>query len=172
MENASKALIMAGSVLLAMLIIAALVLTINTISRIKKTEDSLEDVENLAKFNRQIETFNKQTIYGSELISLSNLIDDYNERQSDLKGYEKIKFEVKVTSTNRDIINPTNYTNYKSGTQKISDVFNILENKVNNAKTEYINYRGKKISETAQTLSGMREQELEQLVKKLIKERN
>ena len=170
MENASKALIMAGSVLLAMLIIGALVFTISTISSMHQTEDSMEDAEKLAEFNRQIQTFNKQTIYGSELISLSNLIDDYNFRQADLKGYEPIKFEV-ITTTSRDIITPATYTNYKSGTKKISTVFNTLEEKVNKAKTEYITieYRGNKISETSQRLSGMRDAELEELVKRLTK---
>ena len=87
MENASKALIMAGSVLLAILVIGSLVFMFNTISELKNTEASAEDVEQLAKYNRQIETFNRSGLYGSEIMSLANLIDDYNKRQADLKGW-------------------------------------------------------------------------------------
>ena len=94
MENASKALIMAGSVLLAMLIIGSLVFMFQTLSNLKNTEASAEDIEKLARYNRQIETFNRDGLYGSEILSLANLIEDNNIRQSDLKGYTAITLEV------------------------------------------------------------------------------
>lgn len=91
MENASKALIMAGSVLLSLLIITTLVFMFGKLGDLKNSEASTEEVKKLAEYNRQIETFDR-ALYGSELLSLANLIDDYNKRQADLKGYNAIVY--------------------------------------------------------------------------------
>lgn len=93
MENASKALIMAGSVLLSLLIITTLVFMFGKLGDLKNSEASTEEVKKLAEYNRQIETFDR-ALYGSELLSLANLIDDYNKRQADLKGYNAIVLQV------------------------------------------------------------------------------
>ena len=47
MENASKALIIAGSVLLSVLIISALVLMFNQISDFKRSEATSEDIQKI-----------------------------------------------------------------------------------------------------------------------------
>ncbi len=72
MENASKALIMAGSVLLSLLIITTLVFMFGKLGDLKNSEASTEEVKKLAEYNRQIETFDR-ALYGSELLSLANL---------------------------------------------------------------------------------------------------
>ena len=55
MENASKALIMAGSVLLSLLIITTLVFMFGKLGDLKNSEASTEEVKKLAEYNRQIE---------------------------------------------------------------------------------------------------------------------
>ena len=56
MENASKALIIAGSVLLAMLVIGTLIFMFSTLSNLKQTEADVATAEKLAEYNKQIET--------------------------------------------------------------------------------------------------------------------
>ena len=73
MENASRALIMAGSVLLALLIIGLLVFMFNSISGLKQQEANSEQVLKLAEYNKRILTYNRE-LYGPELVSLANLI--------------------------------------------------------------------------------------------------
>ena len=99
MENASKALIMAGSVLMAMMVIGLLVFTYNHISDAKQTESNAEAIEKLSSYSLKFEKYNR-TIYGSELMSLANLQEDYDLTQVETVGYEKVTIKVKV---NREI---------------------------------------------------------------------
>lgn len=93
MENASKALIMAGGVLISLIIIALLVIFFNNLSDLQNTKLTSEEVEQAAEFNKQYDVYARD-VYGSELLSIANKIIDYNKRESDNKGYTKIELEV------------------------------------------------------------------------------
>ena len=134
MENASKALIMAGSVLLSLLIITTLVFMFGKLGDLKNSEASTEEVKKLAEYNRQIETFDR-ALYGSELLSLANLIDDYNKRQADLKGYNAIVLHVYSKGISSPICMQDNYTRDDSYKDLISD-FETLQKKLNEAKNK------------------------------------
>ncbi len=156
MENASKALIMAGSVLLAMLIIGSLVFMFQTLSNLKNTEASAEDIEKLARYNRQIETFNRDGLYGSEILSLANLIEDYNIRQSDLKGYTAITLEVYtsgIAGADKNTIMQAQYTGKDGYLQLIQD-FNKLQNDIDTSKAEVL------YGQTVEKFAGMRTEEV------------
>ena len=56
MENASKALIMAGSVLIALMIIGALLLMINNLSSYQETDTKTARDAQVVEFNNQYET--------------------------------------------------------------------------------------------------------------------
>ena len=96
MENASKALIMAGGVLIALIIIGILVAFFNNLSDWQKINQSSEEVEQITEFNKQYDVY-ARNVYGSELLSIANKIDDYNKRESNNKGYTKIELEVQIT---------------------------------------------------------------------------
>lgn len=82
MENASKALIMAGGMLLAILIISVLIYAWGLFSEYQASKDSLSDVEDTAKFNEQFANYDRDDVKGYEIISLINKITDYNYRKS------------------------------------------------------------------------------------------
>lgn len=82
MENASKALIMAGSVLIALLIIGALILMFNNLSNYQKVGDQGTKEAQIVEFNNQYETFNRKNIRGNDIYSLLNRVIDYNRRKS------------------------------------------------------------------------------------------
>lgn len=165
MENASKALIMAGSVLLSVLIISALVLLFNQIGAFKRSEVSEKDIEKLAEYTKQIETF-KRDLYGSELLSLCNLIEDYNARQADL-GYDKIQVNVTLNNAIEKLTVDENgrevsgakasiSKSYNSSKQLVTD-FNKLQDEVNYYKNKkYKNDNGKSVEK----LSGLKSKEL------------
>lgn len=119
MENASKALIMAGGVLISLIIIALLVFFFNNLSNLQNTKLTSEEVEQAAEFNKQYDVY-ARNVYGSELLSIANKIIDYNKRESDNKGYQKIELEVII---NNDI--DSKY--FKKGTYTNSG----LESKIN-----------------------------------------
>lgn len=96
MENASKALIMAGGVLISLIIIGVLVVFFNNLSEWKNIEQSSEKTEQIVEFNKQYDAYARD-VYGSELLSIVNKINDYNKRESNNKGYAKIELEVQIS---------------------------------------------------------------------------
>ena len=82
MENASKALIIAGSVLIALMIISALLLMFNNLSSYQETNVQSTREAQVVEFNNQYETYNRNDVRGSDLYSLLNRAVDYNERKS------------------------------------------------------------------------------------------
>lgn len=79
MENASKAIIMAGGILIGVIILSVLVLVFRPIGDVYTEQGVSLSIEQLEKYNRQFNTFDK-SLYGSELLSLKNLLEDYNNR--------------------------------------------------------------------------------------------
>ena len=86
MENASKALIMAGGMLLAILIISLLVYAWSLFSKYQASKDSLADIEDTAKFNEQFANYDRDDVQGYELLSLVNKVIDYNNRKTNAEG--------------------------------------------------------------------------------------
>lgn len=155
MENASKALIIASSVLLAVLIITALIYTFSQISSLKQVEASSEEEKILAQYNKEIESFDRSGLYGSEILSLANLIEDYNKRQSELKGYKPITLKVSITQIiDAKYLKETEYSKYED---LIKD-FKNLENKMQDLKKEKI------CGQTVDKLAGMNTEALGDLI--------
>lgn len=73
MENASKALLIAGGVLIAILIISVLVVTINIINSNQKTREEALATEQLVEFNQKYEAYNKKALYGIDIITLKGM---------------------------------------------------------------------------------------------------
>ena len=82
MENASKALIIAGSILIALMIIGAVLLMFNSLSNYQNIQDKDTKEAQIVKFNNQYETYNRDNVRGSDLYSLLNRVADYNRRKS------------------------------------------------------------------------------------------
>ena len=165
MENASKALIIAGSVLLSMLVIGTLVFMFNTLRDLQQTEADASTVEKLAEYNRQIELYNKSGLYGSEILSLANLIEDYNVRQAEYKGYTAITLEV-YTNPISGVSSPTMQTVYNGDNAYLDIVedFNTLTGDVNSFNsTNNSIYRT--YGYTVHEFAGMRTEQIVQVLR-------
>lgn len=137
MENASKALIIAGSVLISLVIIAALVFTYNKLTQLEQTKTTIDETGKITEYSKKIEQYNK-TLYGSELLSLANLQDDYNKTQAGEKGYTAIKIQVTISK-------PVDY--FFTGTNDIKELTknkNNVEELIANYEKKQ-NYKGKTI---------------------------
>ena len=82
MENASKALLIAGGILIVMLIVSLLLFGYRAISDFYSSQDELKEIEDVAKFNSQFNGYDRENISGYELVSLANKVADYNYRYS------------------------------------------------------------------------------------------
>ena len=73
---------MAGSVLIALMIIGALLLMFNNLSSYQNTRTQDTRESQVIAFNNQFETYNRTNVRGSDLYSLLNRVADYNRRKS------------------------------------------------------------------------------------------
>lgn len=88
MENVSKALIIAGSVLIAVLILSLLIKSFTSVSLFQKAQLTEEEQKELTTFNEQYTKYLGQYVYGTEVISVINKTLD----SSNYKITTKIKF--------------------------------------------------------------------------------
>jgi len=88
MENASKALLMAGGILIALITIAVLVRTFANISEFQLSRLSEEEQEQLVAFNEQYTKYLNKYVYGTEVITALNRSLDNTQ----YKITAKIKF--------------------------------------------------------------------------------
>lgn len=72
MENASKALLITGGILFALLTLSLVAVMVNNINTMESAKDESQALEQLSKFNAQYEVFNKQKLYGTEVITAVN----------------------------------------------------------------------------------------------------
>ena len=161
MENASKALIMAGSILLALLIISLLIFGYGQISDWQQTESDSDYNTKLGEYMRKFEQFNRDIsnpFYGSELLSLANLQADYNStlgKGEDVTGYAPIEIKVNITSiTYGEYFNISGNVNLETITNKKNQIETALttyeqnRSEYNNRSVKY--YASKSAREIAQ----------------------
>ena len=80
MENANKALVMAASTLLAVMLLTLFVTFIGKVSKWPETEDTIKNTEQIVAFNKEYEVFQKSAMYGADVISCLNKAKNNNEK--------------------------------------------------------------------------------------------
>ena len=95
MENASKALIMAGGILIAVLIIGVLVYSFGTMSGYFNAEQDEEAAKQLKIFNDQYESYNRKLLRGTDVISVMNRVLDNNEKYG-TTGYDEPNYIINM----------------------------------------------------------------------------
>ncbi len=144
MENASKALLMAASMLIALIIIGALILMFNSLSNYQRGETVTTKEQQVISFNNQYETYNRKDVRGSDLYSLLNRVIDYNRRKS-TKGtgkkdegqylaYQPMTIKVKINNPKVFSIDETN--RLIKGEYEQSENKNVFEEEMNDKIAE------------------------------------
>ena len=90
MENATKALIIAGGMLIAMLIVGLLTWGYTQLRSLQQTNVEEEERQQVVDFNERFEAYNKKVVRGYQMISLSNLVYDTNTRYTEEVGYTPV----------------------------------------------------------------------------------
>ena len=122
MENASKALIMAGSVLISLLVITLVVVGYQQLSDWQQTVEDSEQTATDTEFIRQVEQFNRN-LYGSELLSLINYVEDYNAQYTE-DGYIPIQLNVTITN---DLFTGEDYDYFRAGTYDLEELYDEVK---------------------------------------------
>lgn len=78
MENVSKALLIAAGILITIIIISIALTMYNRISSVKKTQDKKVELEQIAAFNAEYESYNKSVMYGTDVVTLVNKANENN----------------------------------------------------------------------------------------------
>lgn len=100
MENASRALVIAGGVLLSLIIIGVVMFAYRGITSLQKEKDISLSNEQVSKINEQIEKYTKKSvIYGSEVLSICNAIEDYSRKYPESEG---ISAKIKIKADGKD----------------------------------------------------------------------
>lgn len=136
MENASKALIMAGGILISVIIISLLVVFFGNLRDAQNVNLSVEEVKKATEFNKQYDVYARD-LYGSDILTIANKITDYNKRESDNKGYTKIELVVKINENIDDKYFVKNAEGYKIPDSKGE---NPLQEKVKQIETNLKEY--------------------------------
>lgn len=128
MENASKALLMAGTILISLMVVSALVFAYRDLTSEKRQEAENQKVEEIAEFNKSFESYEKD-LNGTQMFSLANKIADYNEKYVNNmnEGYKEITLTVNVDSESKDA---KYYTDLQEKVDKIMKTYkssNYLE---------------------------------------------
>lgn len=144
MENASKALIIAGGMLIAMLIIGLLTWGYSNLRAYKQSEIESEELEQITEFNQQFEAYNKQTLRGYQMISLANLATDVNTRYTEEDGYTPVEIRAIMSedatlpgATSAELVSGTKYYNMLKYVQDIYDANKLDTNQKNEFKQLY-----------------------------------
>ena len=74
MENASKALLMAAEVLMAILVLTLFIFMINNLTGYFLEDTAAKKEEQLVKFNSAYSSYNRDDVRGTEILSLLAII--------------------------------------------------------------------------------------------------
>ncbi len=123
MENASKALIIAGGVLIAILTIAVLLFAWRTMGTTAKEDDLQKASQQLSEFNEQFTSYQKQILYGADVASVINKIRSNNSKHSDNNDYQiawEIKLKESIPLLNVGTYNEAKYSQYENMTKNVN----------------------------------------------------
>lgn len=126
MENASKALTMAASILIGVLLLALLLYAYNQFTVVPRQEEANAKLEQMAEQNEKYAAYNRQGLKGNKLLSLLNMAEDNNIKYADVTGY---LMEVEVIFNDGQTLKIANYAENK----KNKDAKNIIQQKIKSA---------------------------------------
>ncbi len=138
MENASRALIMAGGILIALMIVGALMLMFNNLSSYQRQNDMTKEQAQVVDFNNQYISYDRDDLTLMELKTLYNKIESYNIKMKD-EGTEE-----KQIKSNIETIYPNIRQDFSKIDEedKIKRVFACTEIKYDsNGKINYMEFK-------------------------------
>ena len=147
MENASKALAMAGGLLLAIIIIAVLMYVVQNTASLKKAEEDKEIAEQITKFNMEYESYEKTLLRGTELVTLINKAIANNKKYEDSDKVYDIDIHFKLKTPIKETIVTVEEGKKKNTEEKVTfgeaKTYKLIDNnrsdRINEDITQFMN---------------------------------
>ncbi len=119
MENASKALLIAGGVLIAIILIGLLLTGFTIIRSNENANVKAQATKELKEFNQKFEAYNKKALYGTDVITVMKMAIENNEKMETTTSNEQyfinIVLNLKNTyATTQKIVNKDGTTTEKT----------------------------------------------------------
>ena len=164
MENAAKALLIAGGILIGLIVISLMVFGYNRISDYYREKEAIKVTDQLIEFNKDYVPYNRDDVRGSDLLSLINKIIDYNSVKMDDINEEKIEITITIPK-DADEKYKNFYYKYDESTSKnklIKFNFAYTHNNINrellatanSIESKYPQGMAKKLADNRTTLMG------------------
>lgn len=103
MENATKALLMAGGILIALMLLVLVVYSVREWGDVQEAQFKEENAQVVAEFNKSYLSYEKK-VYGSELLGLVNKMLDYNvSKDVTVNDYTPMDMKVHINGTADDL---------------------------------------------------------------------
>ena len=183
MENATKALLIAAGVLLAVMILSLVAFVYNQISDYYQNRSNDAVKEQVGAFNKEYEAYHRNKVRGSDIISLMNKIVDYNERYAKYQGYKRINItidfvnntylnQLKYDASDEAIIESTKITNTTAGKDaNLTKITNIESDLIAKASVAGISLTSVQLQSLSSNISNVLDEtndaKREQLLKKI-----
>ncbi len=82
MENATKALIIAGSVLLSIIVLSIFMLMVNSLTDYQQAQTQIEQTQDVISFNNQFQGYMRDEVAGTDVLSVVNKVTYYNRTKA------------------------------------------------------------------------------------------
>ena len=82
MENATKALIIAGSVLLSIIVLSIFMLMVNSLTEYQQAQTQMGQTQDVISFNNQFQGYMRDDITGTDVLSVINKVLYYNRTKA------------------------------------------------------------------------------------------
>lgn len=108
MENAAQALLIAGGILITIVILSMVVVMFNNLKTIGNAQADKKEVESIAKWNAEWEAYNKNILYGADVLTIVNKANNNN-----ING-DYIEIIIDGVDKKGNTITNENISNYKT----------------------------------------------------------
>lgn len=136
MENISKILIIVGSVIISILVITILIFSFSKLTLVQKEKEDSEYIMQSVEWNKKLESFNRDNLYGTDIISIANLMQDYNIKNDN--QYKEMEILVTI---NNEI---ENAECFKKGSYNLNNIIEYIMKLKNQESKELYNFKIKK----------------------------
>lgn len=136
MENISKTLIIVGSVIISIVIITILIFSFSKLTLVQKEKEDSEYIMQSVEWNKKLESFNRDNLYGTDIISIANLMQDYNIKNDN--QYKEMEILVTI---NNEI---ENAECFKKGSYNLNNIIEYIMKLKNQESKELYNFKIKK----------------------------
>lgn len=103
MENASKALLMAAAVIIAVMLLSLVFVFFDDMAGYFTEKHNVTMTQQTMEFNNKFANYGGKTIRGNELISVMNRIIDYNNYQSEMLNFERVIITIDLQGRRNDL---------------------------------------------------------------------